>query len=206
VGEGIYPILARFADRVSAIDISENVVAAARRRYPELDASACDVRAMPFADATFDVVVSNSTLDHFDTVEAITGGLAELARVVKPGGHLIVSLDNPANPLVALRNALPRKPLERVGLVPYFVGATLDRSALDDALASVGFAVEASTAVMHVPRVAGRALGSLVSEANVPRFARALGRLEWLGRLPTRYLTGQFVVCCAVRLEPRPRR
>src|SRR5205085_1532177 len=72
-----------------------------------------------------------------------------------PGGLAVVTLDNPRNPLVALRNALPFRPLV---LVPYYVGATLGPRGLGAALESVGFAVEELAAVMHVPRIAARAL------------------------------------------------
>ena len=45
-----------------------------------------DVRRLPLADNRVDVVLSNSTLDHFDTEQEIEESLHELARVLKPGG------------------------------------------------------------------------------------------------------------------------
>jgi len=58
---------------------------------------------------TFDTVLSNSTLDHFDGAAQIRVSLAEPARVLRPGGRLLVTLDNPANPLLALSKALPSR-------------------------------------------------------------------------------------------------
>ena len=80
---------------------------------------------LPTGD-TFDLVVSNSTLDHFARADDITIALREIQQVLKPGGRLILTLDNPSNPVVRLRNALPFAALNQMGLVPYFVGATLD--------------------------------------------------------------------------------
>ena len=187
VAEGLSPFLAARAQTFVAIDASPATVAAARRRHPELDARVADVRALPFEAASFDVVVSTSTLDHFPSRAGVEAALRELHRVLVPGGLAVVTLDNPRNPLVALRNALPFRPLV---LVPYYVGATLGPRGLGAALESVGFAVEELAAVMHVPRIAARALRPPL------RLLLAAERLE---RWPTRFLTGQFVAARARR-------
>jgi SAM-dependent methyltransferase len=44
--------------------------------------------ALPFADASFDTVFSTQTLEH---VEAPHLAVAEMARVLRPGGHLILT-------------------------------------------------------------------------------------------------------------------
>jgi ubiquinone/menaquinone biosynthesis C-methylase UbiE len=124
IGDGMASLLGKRFERVDAIDVSPAVVEEAARRHPGIDTARCDVRALPYEGGTFDAVVSTSTLDHFDTVSDIGDALRELRRVLAPGGTLIVSLDNLANPLVALRNALPFEWLHRIGLVPHFVGAT----------------------------------------------------------------------------------
>jgi SAM-dependent methyltransferase len=187
VAEGLAPFLAHRAEALVAIDASRAAVEAARRRHPELDARVADVRALPFADGSFDVVVSTSTLDHFAARADIDMGLRELHRVLAPGGLVVVTLDNPWNPLVALRNALPARPR---ALVPYYVGATLGPRALRAALAGAGFAVEELAAVLHAPRLAVRALRPPL---------RLLLSAERLERWPTRFLTGQFVAARARR-------
>lgn len=190
LGDGLAPFLAARSARVDAIDVSEAVVARAQRRHPELDAIRSDVRGLPYEEGVFDAVVSTSTLDHFDSAGEIAVALRELRRVLRPGGMLIVSLDNLANPLVALRNALPFTWLNRIGLVPCYVGATCGRRGLQRYLVDAGFDVQATTAVMHVPRVA------VVAFARDVRRLLALERLE---RLPTRFVTGQFVAARAVK-------
>ena len=190
VGTGLIGELAARADRVAGIDVSDSVVAEVRRRYPELETAVADVRALPFADGSFAAVLSNSTLDHFDARAEIERALRELHRVLEPGGRLLVTLDNAAHPLVALRNALPYGLLARLDLVVYRPGATTGPGGLRRLLAATGFELERIDAVMHVPRVLARGLRPLGEE----RVLRGLLRAERLGRLPTRFVTGQFVV------------
>ena len=89
------------------VDLAPTTVQAALNRYHGLRALAADVRRLPFADGDFDTVVSNSTLDHFKTSAELADSIKELSRVLRPGGELYLTLDNPSNPLIALRNALP---------------------------------------------------------------------------------------------------
>ena len=190
VGPGLAGLLGERFQRVDGIDVSHAVTEEAARRHPEINVECSDVRTLPYADGTFDAIVSTSTLDHFDTVAEISKALEELRRVLAPGGTLVVSLDNLSNPFVAVRNALPYGWLHRVGLVPYYVGATCRPGELRRLLATTGFEVQATTAIMHVPRVIALAVG---------RGTGALIAFERLGRFPTRFLTGQFIAARAVR-------
>jgi len=52
---------------------------------------------LPFADASFDMVVSVWVLEHLDAPERVFN---EVARVLKPGGHFIFLTPNALNPLV----------------------------------------------------------------------------------------------------------
>lgn len=191
VAGGLSPFLASRADELVAVDASPAAVAAARRRYPELEAHVADVRALPFDDSSFDAVVSNSTLDHFPALAGVEAAVRELHRVLEPGGVLVLTLDNPWNPLVALRNALPFRPLARLGLVPYYVGATCGPGRLRRLLGRAGFRVEDVGAVLHVPRVVARGLRPPL---------RLLLAAEGLERWPTRFVTGQFVAARARKL------
>lgn len=53
-----------------------------------------DATAMAFADNTFDVVVSFSTIDHIPTPEGRARAVAEMARVCKPGGQVVITVPN----------------------------------------------------------------------------------------------------------------
>jgi len=202
VGDGLYPVLRSLAPTVVGIDVSPDVAAAARSHYPDFEAEVADVRALPFADATFDAVVSNSTLDHFDSLADVRAGIAELRRVLRPAGLLVVTLDNPVNPLVALRNRLPFEPLNRLGLVPYFVGATCGPRKLGALLREEGFAIERMDAVMHFPRALARAAAAVARDAAEGNgLLRAVRTFERLQGTPVRYVTGQFVAALAVKLD-----
>lgn len=56
-----------------------------------------DGEHLPFPDATFDMVVSVWVIEHLDAPERV---FAEVARVMKPGGHFIFLTPNALNPLV----------------------------------------------------------------------------------------------------------
>jgi SAM-dependent methyltransferase len=85
---------------VVAVDISEAMLAAARQRHDaSLDVTYehADVTALPYDDGSFDVVRIERVLQHVPEVER---ACAELARVLKPGGRVLV-VDPDWGPLVA---------------------------------------------------------------------------------------------------------
>lgn len=69
---------------VVAVDISERLVELARSRG--VDARVGDVQELPFADGEFDCAIAAWMLYHVPDVDR---GLAELARVLRPGGRLV---------------------------------------------------------------------------------------------------------------------
>jgi SAM-dependent methyltransferase len=77
---------------VTSVDASSAAVEVLRRRVPGEVAQA-DVTTLPFADAAFDAAVLGEVLEH---VEDDRGALEEVARVLRPGGVLVVSV--PADP------------------------------------------------------------------------------------------------------------
>ena len=69
---------------VAAVDVSPRMVGLARGRG--VDAQLGDVQDLPFPDASFDCAVAAWMLYHVPDVDRALG---ELARVVRPGGHLV---------------------------------------------------------------------------------------------------------------------
>lgn len=202
-GQGLAPFLADRSQHVTGIDLSPVVLRAAQARHPRLEGVRADIRRLPFPDDWFDVVVSTSTLDHFSTLEDVRRSLHELFRVLQPGGHLLLTLDNAANPIIALRNALPFRLLNRLGLVPYYVGATCGPRRLRKMVRAAGFHVREVDAVLHCPRAlavkASRLLERHARPQTQRRFLRLLERFEALARWPTRFRTGHYVAVRAVK-------
>jgi SAM-dependent methyltransferase len=153
-----------------------------------------DARALPFRAGAFDGALSTSTLDHFDDAGDIDRSLAELARVLRPGGRLVLTLDNLANPLIRARNALPAGVARRTGLVPFAVGSTLDEAGGRRAMARAGLDVEAAEHLLHAPHVVGTRLARLG-----PWERSVLPRFEALARTPAARWTGHFVAFLATR-------
>ncbi len=71
------------ADAVSAVDPSEPFVAAARARYPGVDVQAASAEQLPYPEAAFDAALAQLVV-HF--MPDPVAGLAEMARVTRPGG------------------------------------------------------------------------------------------------------------------------
>jgi SAM-dependent methyltransferase len=204
VGTGLVGALSESFGSVAGIDVSPTLVDIVQTRHPQLDARVADIRELPFEDLTFEAVVSNSTLDHFPSPAEIAASLREINRVLRPGGSLLVTLDNGMNPVVAARNALPARWRDATGLVPYDVGATCRRPRdLQLLLEDAGFGVAELGAVLHCPRVIGVLVGNVVDRRGSDRtrrsYARTLVSFERLARLPTRFITGHFVAALAVK-------
>jgi SAM-dependent methyltransferase len=166
-----------------------------------------DLRQSPIRPGTLASILSGSSLDHFETEEELTSGLAEVTAGLAPGGVLVLTLDNPRNPLIWIRNHLPYRWLHRLGLVPYFVGRTWSRNQARKQLEELGLEVTAETAVAHVPRAPAIWLDSLTRGWRSDLFERMLIRaylaFEALEPLPTRYLTGYYVAIRAVQATTR---
>ncbi|MFA6110211.1 MAG: class I SAM-dependent methyltransferase [Candidatus Latescibacterota bacterium] len=78
----------RTGAEVHAVDLSPRGVAAARRRFPEVDRfHVADVYRLPFQPASFDALVLSEVLEHLtEPVQA----LVEVRRVLLPGGRLLI--------------------------------------------------------------------------------------------------------------------
>ena len=75
----------RAGGRVTGLDFSEQMLVRARGKSDSVEWVLGDVTALPFDDASFDAVTVGFGIRNVPDLEA---GLAELARVVRPGGRL----------------------------------------------------------------------------------------------------------------------
>lgn len=83
---------------VVAADMTPEMLQVAFRRLPHLKAVVADAFVLPFADATFDAITIGFGLRH--SREDLPLLLAELRRVLKPGGRCVsLELSHPPNKL-----------------------------------------------------------------------------------------------------------
>lgn len=183
---------------VCGIDTAESTARAAAERGLEGRTAACDVRRMPFRRDAFHVVISTSTLDHFETREEFVLSLREIHRVMRPGGLLILTLDNPLNPLYPVLRLLSQS-----RLTPYLLGYTPTPETLARMLREVGFEVQEEEWLLHNPRLISTAL-FLCCRKLFGRYADRpvlwmLSAFALLGKLPTRRWTACFQAVAARR-------
>ncbi|MFC0676188.1 demethylmenaquinone methyltransferase [Brachybacterium hainanense] len=83
--------------RVVAADFSLGMMREGRRRQPHLPFIGADAQRLPFADDAFDAAVISFALRNVQDPRA---GLAEMVRVVRPGGAVVVcEFSTPSNAL-----------------------------------------------------------------------------------------------------------
>ena len=96
------------------------------------------------------------------------------------------------------RGMLPIELLQRARVVPYYVGATCGPKRLASLVEDAGFRIDEMGASMHGPRLPAVWLARAIERFGAPSaheaFVRGMIGLDRLGRFPTRYLTGYFLV------------
>jgi SAM-dependent methyltransferase len=128
-GEGRFDRHLGTLRRLEGVDVSEAMIEEARAANPSVRYSVADGTRLPHDDSSFDLVFTSCVLHHVPPPER-PEFCAELARVVRPGGLVVVFEHNPLNPLtrlavhrcpfdedaVLLRRAETNKRLETAGL------------------------------------------------------------------------------------------
>jgi SAM-dependent methyltransferase len=159
---------------------------------------AADARHLPFADGAIDFVLSPSTLDHFADPSDLGRSLRELARVLKPDGRLIVTLDNRQNifdPLLRLAG--------RLGLVPYYLGRSYRMRELIDELKAAGLKASETAAIIHNPRLVATGTVFIANRLGWRPFTRLVQKTliaaQRFGETRWRFRTGCFIAAKAVR-------
>jgi SAM-dependent methyltransferase len=157
----------------------------------------CDVRAMPFAASSLSAALSLSTLDHFPSTQSIVDSLRELARVVRAGGILMLTLDNPANPEVLLRPRLPSILVRYLRADAFPLGRTLNPRQAERVFRELQLEVVSRDYLLHAPRFIGirvlKWLESREQQATAQWFSRMLGVFEVLSKSPLRSVTGHYI-------------
>jgi len=126
--------------RVIGMDFSSNMLSRAKRRAmhdPRAAFVQGSITSLPFADRSFDRVVSSGVLTCLPSTEALEAALQEFNRVLCPGGILIVDFFNRHSHFTLARKYLFR---ERI-YPPEYVSLTEFKNYLDNS----GFMIEKHT-------------------------------------------------------------
>ncbi|GAA1171399.1 class I SAM-dependent methyltransferase [Pseudonocardia alaniniphila] len=88
-GTGRYAeYLAAHGHQVIGVDSSPDMLARARTRVPQADFRPGDLQDLPLSDGSADIIVCGLALNHVPALEPV---MTEFARVLRPGGHLVIS-------------------------------------------------------------------------------------------------------------------
>jgi alkylated DNA repair protein alkB family protein 8 len=87
-------ILQNSALQYTGIDSAQNLLNEAKFLHPDKKFMLADALALPFADQTFDAVVSLAVLHHVPSAKMRSKFFSETARVLKPGGILVITVWN----------------------------------------------------------------------------------------------------------------
>lgn len=192
--------VARGAD-ARGVDLAESFIAIARRRAPGARFEAGDAEALPFPDAAFDAAVSGYGIIHLPRPAA---ALAEMARVLRPGGRVAVSVWAGPEPGTGLGAAVSAIRAHADLSVPLPHGPDFFQfsapGALASALAGAGFADVAVARVEQTCRAErDDALWRMIAEAGV----RMSGLLR--AQTPERRAAVRAAMIEGVRALPDPR-
>jgi SAM-dependent methyltransferase len=101
VGCGTGALAARLAEvgyEVVGIDPSQGMLDVMAKRAPEIESVHASAAEMPFEQGEFDLSLSVATMHHIAEPDAVRRALAEMVRVVRPAGRILVWDHNPRNP------------------------------------------------------------------------------------------------------------
>ncbi len=89
--------LVELGHEVSGVDLTPEMLAVARANVPEASFAVADLRELPFPDERFQTVVCGLALSHLPSLD---GAVGQLARVLRPGGRLLISVLHPFQALL----------------------------------------------------------------------------------------------------------
>jgi ubiquinone/menaquinone biosynthesis C-methylase UbiE len=72
------------------LKVAKNIIDTLNSAFPDVPFHQGDIRKLPYTDKTFDGLISLGVIEHF--LDGQDQMLREAARVIKPGGHIFVSV------------------------------------------------------------------------------------------------------------------
>lgn len=170
-----------------AVGVDPDVASLREHRLPRLPRAAADAAALPLANGVCDLVISAWVLEHLPAPACV---LAEVGRVLKPGGVFIALTPNRHSPVAWLNRTL--RPLQRT-LVPRLYGR------VEADTFPVVYRANTRAALTHLAQQAGMRLEALhtIHDPTYLAFNDALYQLNvGLTRLLPPALAVHLVVIC----------
>ena len=137
-------------------------------------------------------------MDHFEAQADIGLLLDEIIRVLRPGGVLLLTLDNPWNPLYHVLRWMSRR-----GWMPFELGETASLESLERMLRDRGLQIQNTAHLIHNPRgistVLFLTLRKLLGKLGDFPIRTLLDGFVLLGKLRSRAITGCFLAVSAVK-------
>jgi len=176
--------------QASGVDFARNTVTEVTRRYPNLDVTVGDVRALPYPDCSFDGYWSLGVIEHFwNGYDDIA---SEAYRVLKPGGYLFLTFPT-MSPLRKIKRLMRCYPVWAPREEPDdFYQFALDSGKVTDVFQDLGFSLITKTGVDGAKGIRDEVLAPLLpntSSTAASIWSRGLNLLldtatrRWAGHL-----------------------
>ena len=136
---------------VYGLDLSTVTVRRARRNAPSAGPAMhlvqADIRALPFASESFDLVYTMGTIEHVEEYRQV---VCDVYRVLKPGSRAIIGVPHFWDPFL---RPLIVGVLELFGRYPYSPEKAFSWPELRRVVAAAGFAVEQRAGILAIPGI-----------------------------------------------------
>lgn len=148
VGCGSGEHMIRYVGRcafVAGVDYSKAMLDIARQALAETgrnnwELRAADAASLPYPDASFDVLMAMGLLDYVPDARKV---LREFARVLKPGGRMVVSIPKDPSLFSLLRTRFGNRVKQHIFRLPP-VGNAQTRASLEELIPGAGLRLEAA--------------------------------------------------------------
>ena len=190
--DGIYGDLFEADDAVLlGMDIAEATVASAcGSGLRPAHGFVCDLRALAVRPLSLDLILSMSSLDHFESEAEFHASLGQLCDALRPGGSLVITLDNPANPLYWVLRAV-----SRTRISPFALGFTPSLKDLEGELTGANFEVLDREWLIHNPRLLSTAIFGMIRMLLGKRAGPVIQVGLWFCALQRGLWTRRFSAC-----------